>query len=265
MTSASSVTAGLRVSAPARVMSRCVYWTSLITVGLVLVAAPAAGQRGAPPPRKSLAELTAEVIRTTTQYRDAVARSLPQHEANVREAVASLEERRALHAAGALAASYVTDAERALVAAERELTEAQAALDEADRMLFEAELQQRLARLAPLPRGGYENTATLVRFNGPASWSLRNVAALEQRFLEAFSRGMPISAYGQTKVHDRLGLDHRTAIDVAVHPDSPEGQWLMQYLRNAGIPFIGVRGMVPGASTGAHVHVGPASPRLLAR
>jgi len=212
-----------------------------------------------------MAELTDDVVRTTKQYRDAVARSLPLHETNMREAAAAVAERRKLYAAGALPASYVADAERALVAAERELTEAQDALDEADRLIFEAELQQRLARLAPLPRGGYEDSATLVRFNGTASWSLRNVAALEQRFLEAFGRVLPISAYGQTKVHDRLGLDHRTAIDVAVHPDSAEGQWLMRYLRNAGIPFVGVRAVVPGASTGAHVHVGPASPRLLAR
>jgi hypothetical protein len=243
-----------------------VYWSSLLAIGLMLCAAPAAAQRGsAPPARKSLAELTADVIRTTQQYRDAVARSLPAHEANVREAAAAVEERRRLHAAGALPASFVEDAERALVAAQGELTEAQDALDEADRLIFEAQLQQRLARLAPLPRGGYEDAATLVRFNGAAPWSLRNVAALEQRFVAAFGRALPISAYGQTKVHDRLGLDHRTAVDVAVHPDSPEGQWLMQYLRSAGIPFIGVRGVVPGASTGAHVHVGPASPRLLAR
>src|SRR5262245_59333007 len=255
----------VRARTTVRAAARCVYWTSLLTVGLMLVAVPAAGQRGAPPARQSLAELAAEVLRSTTQYRDAVARSLPQHEANVQEAVASLEERRKLHAAGALPASYVADAERGLVAAERELAEAQEALAEADRLIFEAELQQRLARLAPLPRGGYEDSATLVRFNGPAPWSLRNVAALEQRFVEAFGRALPISAYGQTKVHDRLGLDHRTAIDVAVHPDSPEGRWLMQYLRDAGLPFIGVRGVVPGASTGAHVHVGPASPRLLAR
>jgi hypothetical protein len=244
---------------------RHVYRALLLAAGLLLCAAPAQAQRGTAPPRKSMAELTADVIRTTQQYRDAVARSLPQHEANVREAAAAVDERRKLHAAGALPASYVADAEQALVAAERELTEAQDALDEADRLIFEAELQQRLARLAPLPRGGYEDSATLVRFNGVTPWSLRNVAALEQRFTEQFGRAMPISAYGQTKVHDRLGLDHRTAVDVAVHPDSPEGQWLMQYLRSVGIPFIGVRGVVPGASTGAHVHVGPASPRMLAR
>ena len=86
--------------------------------------------------------------------------------------------------------------------------------------------------------------------------------ALSRRFAAAFGRALPISALGQTKVHDRLGLDHRSALDVAVHPDSPEGRWLMDDLRRAGIPFIGIRGEVPGSATGAHVHVGPPSPRL---
>jgi len=240
-------------------------WVLVVTVGVVLWASVAAAQRGGPAERKSLADLTAEVARTTQKYRDAVAKSMPIHESNVREAAAAVQERRALHAAGALSAAYVEEAERALASAQRELDDAQEALDEADRLLFEAELQQRLAKLAPLPRGGYEDAATLVRFNGATPWSLKNVPALEQRFQAAFGRSLPISAFGQTKLHDRLGLDHRTAIDVAVHPDSAEGRWLMDYLRQAGIPFIGVRGVVPGASTGAHVHVGPQSPRLFAR
>lgn len=240
-------------------------WVGVLAIGMVLGTTPAGAQRGAPPSRQSLAELSAEVARTTQTYRDAVARSLPQHEVNVREAVAALEERRKLHVAGALPAAYVDEAERALAAAVRELEDAQQALDEADRLLFEAALQQRLARLPPLPRGGFEDLATLVRFNGASPWSLKNVPALEQRFLAAFGRSLPISAFGQTRVHDRLGLDHRTAIDVAVHPDSAEGRWLMQDLRQAGIPFIGVRGVVPGASTGAHIHVGSESAPMIAR
>ena len=54
-----------------------------------------------------------------------------------------------------------------------------------------------------------------------------------------------MSAYGQTALHDRMGLDHRDALDVAVHPDSPEGRALMEYLREAGIPFIAAWGVVP--------------------
>jgi hypothetical protein len=237
----------------------------ILALGVLLHAPPVLGQRRAAPAGKAPAELAADVANAMQQYRDAVARSLPTHEANVQEAAAALDERRMLHRAGALPDEYVQEAERGLAAAQRELAEAHAALAEADRIAFEAMLQQRLAALAPLPRGGFEDLATLVRFNGIAPWSLKNVPALGERFAAVFGRSLPVSAYGQTSVHDRLSLDHRSAIDVAVHPDSPEGRWLMQYLRAAGIPFIGIRAMVPGTSTGAHIHVGPPSVRMIAR
>jgi hypothetical protein len=241
--------------------------TAAIIIGVALWAAPVAAQRGAP--ARSMAELAAEATRTTRAYRATLERALPIQEAQVRDALAVLEERRQLHEVGVLSAPYVEQAERDLATAERDLLDTQAALDEVERLLerldFETALQERLARLSPLPRGGYEDAAMLVRFNGTARWSLRDVPALAQRFADVFGRSLPISSFGQTKVHDQLGLDHRNAIDVPVHPDSAEGRWLMQYLREAGIPFIGVRGTVPGASTGAHVHVGMESPRRLAR
>ena len=62
-----------------------------------------------------------------------------------------------------------------------------------------------------------------------------------------------------------MGFDHRQALDVAVHPDGPEGRALMAYLRGAGIPFIAAWGAIPGSSSGAHIHVGQASPRLTVR
>jgi hypothetical protein len=235
-------------------------------VSIVLLSASmAAAQRKAPAGRKSAAEVAADVVRTTKEYRATLVRALPALEANVQEATETLYERRDLHALGILSAEHVTAAEQAWAAAERSLTETRIALDEANRIIVEASVQQELARRAPLSRGGYEDSATLIRFNGPARWSLEDVPPLDERFLANFGRRLPISSFGQTKVHDRLGLDHRTAVDVAVHPDSAEGRWLMQHLRSAGIPFIGVRSEVPGTSTGAHVHIGPPSLRFAAR
>jgi hypothetical protein len=80
--------------------------------------------------------------------------------------------------------------------------------------------------------------------------------------METFGRSLPISALGQTSTHDRLRFDHRDAMDVALHPDSREGQSLLNFLRQAGIPFVAFRGSVPGTSTGAHIHIGKPSPRL---
>jgi hypothetical protein len=83
--------------------------------------------------------------------------------------------------------------------------------------------------------------------------------------LTRFGRALPISALGQTALHDRLGFDHRNAIDLAVHPDSPEGRALMEHLRAQGIPFIAAWGAIPGSASGAHIHVGQPSPRMSVR
>ena len=115
----------------------------------------------------------------------------------------------------------------------------------------------------PLRPGGFEQRAGLIRFNGTAAWSLKaDTPKLQQFFVTRFGRPLPISSYGQTPLHDRMGLDHRDALDVAVHPDSPEGRALMDYLRAAGIPFIAAWTAVPGATSGAHIHVGQPSPRI---
>jgi hypothetical protein len=52
-------------------------------------------------------------------------------------------------------------------------------------------------------------------------------------------------------------------MDVAVQPDSPEGEALMAYLRSQGIPFIAFRHAVPGSATGAHIHIGRPSHRIV--
>ena len=121
-----------------------------------------------------------------------------------------------------------------------------------------------LSRLPRLRVGGYAETGTLVRFNGPARFGVDALPPIERYFLAAAGRPLPVSARGQTALHNRMGLDHRDAVDVAVHPDSAEGRMLTGFLRSHGIPFIGVRGAVPGASTGAHIHIGQPSPPLFA-
>ena len=71
-----------------------------------------------------------------------------------------------------------------------------------------------------------------------------------------------ITPLNKSRLHDRLGFDHRNAVDVAVHPDRVEGRALLDHLRTRGIPYLGFRGRLAGASTGTHVHVGAACPRL---
>jgi hypothetical protein len=102
---------------------------------------------------------------------------------------------------------------------------------------------------------------TLSAEHDGAAWWLDELPRLEEAFQTAFGRGLPITAYGQTALHDRLGFDHRDAIDVGLHPDSPEGLAVQSFLREAGMPFITARGSVRGVATGAHIHIGPPSHR----
>ena len=129
--------------------------------------------------------------------------------------------------------------------------------------MTEATMRDELLRLPGLAIGGYSETGTLLRFNGGAAWSLANAPKIEKFFLQTFGRGLPVTAFGQTATHDRLRFDHRNAIDVALHPDSNEGRSLLAYLRQTGIPFIAFRGAVPGAATGAHIHIGHPSVRTV--
>jgi hypothetical protein len=160
----------------------------------------------------------------------------------------------------------VDEAERAAAAARETLDRTRTRVREADAMVAEAEAARLLASLPP-PRAGETGPAppSLVRFGGWADWSLAMAPRLEAFFQERFGRPLPVSAFGQSPVHDRLGFDHRDALDVAVHPDSPEGEAVMAWLRQHGVAFLAFRGAVPGEATGAHVHVGDPSPRLAAR
>jgi hypothetical protein len=128
--------------------------------------------------------------------------------------------------------------------------------------LAEADARRELVRLPALPPGAYQETTTLIRYNGAADWSLADARKITRFFSERFGRALPVSAVGQTPTHARMGFDHSDAIDVALHPDSEEGRVLMAYLRKAGIPFLAFRIKMPGRSTGAHIHIGRPSPSL---
>jgi hypothetical protein len=88
-------------------------------------------------------------------------------------------------------------------------------------------------------------------------------ARVEVAFEEHFGKKLPVSAVGETAVHRALGFDHHGRVDVALNPDQSEGVWLCQYLRRNHIPFFAFRQPVPGKATGAHIHIGPMSTKLV--
>jgi hypothetical protein len=136
-------------------------------------------------------------------------------------------------------------------------------MGEADALMGETLAAIEVAKMPRTAPGELVSTSTMIRYQGMVELAAGNVASIQTFFSEQFGRALPVSAMGQTPVHDRMGLDHRHALDVAVRPDSDEGRALMAYLRRERIPFLAFKGPVPGASTGAHIHIGQVSPRLI--
>jgi len=228
-------------------------------LALALLAARAAGP-------VSAAERGDGLVGALEEYRASLETLLPLRERELAGAIRLREQRRELLERGIVSRREWEVTEAAATTASRKVEDTRLALAAADQALAEATAARVLAGLRPLEPGSYEQSAGLIRYNGPAAWSLtQDTARLRQFFAARFGRPLPVSAFGQTQLHDRMGFDHKDALDVAVHPDSPEGRALMDYLRAARIPFIASWGAVPGSASGAHIHVGQPSPRLAVR
>jgi hypothetical protein len=119
-----------------------------------------------------------------------------------------------------------------------------------------AEIEQRLERAARTPSN------VLIRYDGNGLFNLSDLPAISSEFEKQFHRALPISAFGQTLVHQSMGLDHRNRVDVALNPDQPEGIWLRQLLERLHVPYLAFRSAVAGAATAPHIHIGPGSTRL---
>lgn len=231
----------------------------LLIMAILLIIAPASF--GADPRTSARADLVAAI----QSYRAALERLTEFHVAAVNRAAAEVEKRRDLLARGIVSRREFEDSERVLEVAEAKLAGTRREMVVADYSLAEALIEPpppfRPTPGRPAPER-YETTPFLVQYRGPAHWSLAEAPKVQDFFARRFGRPLPVSAFGQTPVHDRLGFDHRDAIDVAITPDSPEGTELMAFLRAAGVSFMAFRGAVRGEATGAHIHIGPASRRL---
>ena len=100
------------------------------------------------------------------------------------------------------------------------------------------------------------------RFDGDGVFTTATFSRVETEFERHFGKPLPVSAMGETAVHKALGFDHRGRVDIAIHPDQPEGRWLLEFLHENRIPYFAFRQAVPGKATGAHIHIGPISTRL---
>ena len=184
-------------------------------------------------------------------------------EGDAERAGAQVATRRDLLGRGLVSPREMEDSEHAWAAARDKVEETQRRMAEADALMGETLAAIEVAKLPKAADMETVTTSAVIRYRGSVDLTAVNVSGLERFFSARFGRALPVSARGQTIVHDRLGLDHRHAIDVAIHPDSAEGRVLIEYLRGEHIPFLAFRGPIPGSSTGAHLHVGQPSAQLV--
>lgn len=206
--------------------------------------------------------LNAEVIRTTTEYRDKLVILLELEQREVARLTKEVKSREPLLEEGLISRKELEEGKLVLARTRAKILEAQQMISEAENVISEAEARAQLLIMPPLPTGGYSESGMLVRHNGKAPWSLADSGKIENFFSSRFGHSLPVSARGETDLHRRMHLDHSNAMDVALNPYSVEGQALMDYLHGTGIPFLAFRGRIAGKSTGTHIHIGKPSLRL---
>jgi hypothetical protein len=238
-------------------------------------AAPPAKTKMVVPPqiteeeRKQLAESAsqsrANLIAASETYRESLERVLELQSQDETRAAELVEKRKTLLDLGVIAKRELEESEQALATARGKMAETRKQIEEVAHLIAEVDAAEQLAKMPPAPQGTLRSSGALIRYVGATRWGLGDFGKVDAFFRLKYGRPLPVSALGQTDTHNRLGFDHHEAIDVAVHPDSAEGQSLINYLRSQGISFIAIRAAIQGSATGAHIHIGPSSKRIVAQ
>jgi hypothetical protein len=232
---------------------------SLFGALFILVVAVAA----AADPVSTLIQAQSQLVERAREYRASLEVVRELEEAGAARAEAEAQRRRDLYTRGLVSRRQAEDSEAQAAVLRAKVEETRTRIAEAEALMSETLAAIEVAKIPRAAQTEIVSTPAVIRYQGSVSLAAGNVSRLETFFAEQFGRALPVSAMGQTPVHDRLGFDHRHALDVALHPDSDEGRSLIAYLRRERIPFLAFRGPVPGASTGAHIHIGEPSSRLV--
>ena len=232
-------------------------------------------QEPPPPPVQTLsAEELKELSNAATQsrenlvsasntYRESLERLLALQKQDEERAAQAIEKNKKLLEIGVIARKQVEESEQILAAAKAKTAETAKQIESVNDLVAEVEAADEMAKLPPAPTGEFRASGLLVRFAGTSRWNLSDFGKVDAFYRLKFAKPLPVSAFGQTQTHNQLGFDHSNALDVAVHPDSAEGKALIDFLYNQGISFIAIRGAILGSATGAHIHIGAPSHRIL--
>ncbi|MGH9762768.1 MAG: hypothetical protein ACREDR_06785, partial [Blastocatellia bacterium] len=166
-----------------------------------------------PEVREKLSKARTDLVSATQAYKASLANLLPFQESAVKTASDQVQLRQSLFDKGIVSRKELEDSKHSLAEAQTKLDETKRQLSESDSMLAEIEDDQYLK--APAAPGEYRAIGAVIRYNGATQWSLKDASKVENFYQSEFGQQLPISAFGQTAVHDRLGFDHHDAMDVA--------------------------------------------------
>ena len=216
-------------------------------------------------PQTDLAKLRDDYIKATRDYQASLQKLLALYEASLKKAEDKRDQAQKLFADGLMSQREVEQTEAVVTSARLKVTETQTQISGADtqiaQALLEVEGEKEIAKLGPVRPGSMIRTISFIRYNGAGAWALSQAPKIEAFFQQAFKRPLPIAVFGQGAIHNQWRLDHRNAMDISLNPDGAEGQALINFLQQNGIPFSAFRTAIPGVATGPHIHIGRPSHR----
>ncbi len=200
--------------------------------------------------RREVEEAEAELRDVERRLREATGEP---RDLNTQEARRRVDDARADSEKTAAKAKKLRELYDAGAAARNDVEAAEAAAAQAEVYFkLNEELARRVEQAANMPLPSQSP--------GAAGFSASMFFFLQDAYYQEFQHSLPVSAFGPSETHEKLGFDHEGRVDVALHPDSPEGRWFIAQLQARQIPFIAFRQPVAGKATGAHIHMGLPSP-----
>lgn len=173
-----------------------------------------------------------------------------------------VENDRQLRRKGVLPSAKLTAAEAELATRRRVLQLADERAKQVQQIAAMADVESADAGQSGAEQPGDELLTPEIRYDGYGHFSLRQLRSIRRAYYSEFHERLPVTAIGETRLHRRLGLNHRGRVDVGLNPDCPQGVWLRHYLEARHIPYLAFRCAIRGAATAPHIHIGPESTRL---
>jgi len=238
----------------------------VFTVGVTSASAQRKTQKKpTPAPVNELTKLRDQYVKTTNEYKASLEKLIAIYEINVKKSNEKLDQSKKLLDEGLISRVQVEKHELAVGAEQEKLDGARRQLTEADAqiaaILVETEAEKTIAKNLRLARRSLVRTGSFIHYTGSSGWGLGQAWKIQRFFSDSFKKELPVAVFGQGAIHDRWRLDHRNSMDISLHPDSAEGQALLSFLQQNGIPYLAFRSAIPGTATGPHIHIGRPSHR----